>query len=230
MFVLSPARMFTRWFVSPLFFGERNAHMLNWTARTLMMNDFCIFQNATSWCPACKSVAKSGDRAITYCKHGLNFFSKHSSLWTHWRRLESTKSFDFASAAQLRSSSHEVTHGPPKCSAWAKAILKTKPQLHIFGHDHATRRRSCLKSPETTPDPPKRSLDPSLALVVQAKATYGVSFADGLVSINAALCNDFFVATRRPLVVDLPILRGHWARQSKVVNRSADDLVLRWSI
>lgn len=28
---------------------------------------------------------------------------------------------------------------------------------------------------------------------------------DGRVSINAALCNDFFVATRRPVVVDLPV-------------------------
>ncbi len=32
---------------------------------------------------------------------------------------------------------------------------------------------------------------------------YGVTFGDGMVSINAALCNDFFCATRSPVVVDL---------------------------
>jgi len=31
---------------------------------------------------------------------------------------------------------------------------------------------------------------------------YGVTFGDGMVSINAALCNDFFCATRSPVVVD----------------------------
>lgn len=45
---------------------------------------------------------------------------------------------------------------------------------------------------------------PRLHIFGHEHDNYGVKFADGTVSINAALCNDFFCALRRPVVVDLP--------------------------
>ncbi|CAE7906224.1 Mpped1 [Symbiodinium necroappetens] len=48
-----------------------------------------------------------------------------------------------------------------------------------------------------------RDRRPRLHLFGHEHDKYGVNFEDGMVQVNAALCNDFFCAVRRPVVVDI---------------------------